>query len=62
MKEMDPFTTTLEIFREEIERAIVSVPLDEIRKAIGSVTKRFRKVENSGGKTYNDWQLLRIKF
>jgi hypothetical protein len=54
MNEMDPFTTTLDIFREEIERAIFSVPLEEIRKAIGSVTKRFRKVEQNGGKTYND--------
>lgn len=53
MKEFDPFNTSEDEFKEEIRRAVFSVPLEEIRKGIGSIDNRAAKVEQSGGLTYN---------
>ncbi len=53
MKEFDPFNTTEEEFKDEIKRAVFSVPIDEIRNGLKSIDRRTRLVEDSGGSTYN---------
>ena len=51
MKPLCPFTTTLEEFKDEIEKAIKLVPLKDIQAALGSVDRRMREIEENGGKS-----------